>query len=86
VMYRTHNHWVFGICLSSGILSAGEHSVSETGFVFVSKRGGDISQLLSFAGFEGPNKEVISPHVRTETNHPDLGTMCSLVFRIGRAM
>jgi hypothetical protein len=59
-MYRTHNYWVFGICLSSGILRAGEHNVSETGFVSVFKWREGISQWLSSAVFEAPT-EKLSP-------------------------
>jgi hypothetical protein len=30
MVYNTQNHWVFGLCPSSGILKAREHNISET--------------------------------------------------------
>jgi hypothetical protein len=33
MVYSTQNCWVFGLCLSSGILSTRKHNVSETGSV-----------------------------------------------------
>ncbi|PNF32911.1 hypothetical protein B7P43_G01845 [Cryptotermes secundus] len=35
MVYNTQNYWIFGLCLSSGVLEKEKHDVSETGSVIV---------------------------------------------------
>jgi hypothetical protein len=44
---KTQNHWVFGLCPSSGILETREHNVSETESVSV-LRCGEGGETLSW--------------------------------------
>jgi hypothetical protein len=46
MVYNTQNYWVFGLRPSSGILKIREHSVPETGYVFVLRWRGETPTLF----------------------------------------
>jgi hypothetical protein len=46
--YKSQNYWVFGLCLSSGILKTREHNVLETRSVSVLRWGGETCSVGSF--------------------------------------
>jgi hypothetical protein len=48
MVYNTQNHWICGLCPSSGIRNTKKHNVSETGPCFRSlvRGGGEIPSLL----------------------------------------
>jgi hypothetical protein len=52
MVYNTQNHWVSGLCASSGILNIRKHNVSETGSVSVLRLGGGGGRhLLCWASY-----------------------------------
>jgi hypothetical protein len=69
-VYNIQNHWIPGLCPSSGILNTRKHNVSETESV----------QLLRLALSKVPNRVGVSlPHLKTEAD-PVSETLFSRYF------
>jgi hypothetical protein len=88
MVYNTHNHWVYGLCPSFGIINTRKHNFSQTVSLAVFKWGGGetptlfhpLEKAIEFSHFKGTQQVRCLPsRLKTKTDKVS-ETSCLLVI------